>query len=131
MQYERNDNSWKILKRNRSKQKNNTFQNPYIIPLCTSWAFIWVSSIPKFQIEHQNLCPIHVVVRIIYAEGLEFQKLIRSLEQSNSNSERSEQFLATECSFNLFLEISHIIWIRTIRIQIGKNYWDLETCRKS
>ena len=44
-----------------------------------------------------------------------------------SNSERSEQFLVTECFFNLFLEVSHIYEIRTIRIQIGKNYWDLET----
>ena len=30
--------------------------------------------------------------------------------------------------FNLFLEVSQIL---TIRIQIGKNYWDLETSRKS
>ena len=48
-----------------------------------------------------------------------------------SNSERSEQVLVTECFFNLFLEVSHIKWIGTIIIQIGKNYWDLETCRKS
>ena len=40
-----------------------------------------------------------------------------------SNSERSGQFLVTECFsllFYLFLEVSHIEWIRTIRIQIGK-----------
>ena len=48
-----------------------------------------------------------------------------------SNSERSEQFLVTECFFNLFLEISQISKNRAIRIQIGKNYWDLGTCRKS
>ena len=36
--------------------------------------------------------------------------------------ERSEEFLVTECFYNLFLII-------TIQIQIGKNYWDLETCR--
>ena len=36
------------------------------------------------------------------------------------NSERSEQFLVTECFFNLFLEVSQIYQIRTIRIQIGK-----------
>ena len=36
-----------------------------------------------------------------------------------SNSERSEQLLVTEWFF------------RTIQIQIGKNYWDLEPCRKS
>jgi hypothetical protein len=47
-----------------------------------------------------------------------------------SNSERSEQFLVTQ---RFFLTSS---WRfarsnklhRTIRIQIGKNYWDLETC---
>ena len=44
--------------------------------------------------------------------------------KNSSNSERSEQFLVTECFFNLFLEISQIS-------KIGKNYWDLEICRKS
>ena len=48
-----------------------------------------------------------------------------------SNSERSEQFLVKECFFNLFLEISQISKNRTIIVQIGKNYWDLEICRKS
>ena len=48
-----------------------------------------------------------------------------------SNSERSEQFLVTECFFKLFLEISQISKNRRIIIQIGKNYWDLEICRKS
>ena len=33
--------------------------------------------------------------------------------------------------FNLFLEVSQIKFIRKIIIQIGKNYWDLEICRKS
>ena len=48
------------------------------------------------------------------------------------NSERSEQFLVTECFFNLFLEVSHVSKIRTIMVQIGKKkYWDLETCKKS
>ena len=37
------------------------------------------------------------------AEGREFAKILRSLEQ----------------------------FIQTIRIQIGRKYWDLETCRKS
>ena len=37
-----------------------------------------------------------------------------------SNSERSEQFLVTECFFNLFLEVSQLWKIRTIIIQIGK-----------
>ena len=48
-----------------------------------------------------------------------------------SNSERSEQFLVTECFFNLFLEVSQIKKIRTIIFKIGKNYWNLEICRKS
>ena len=47
-----------------------------------------------------------------------------------SNNERSEQFLVTECFFNLFLEVSQIQKIITIMIQIGKNYWDLEIYRK-
>jgi hypothetical protein len=62
------------------------------------------------------------------AEGKEFAKFFRSLKQF-INSETSEQFLATECFFKLFLEVSHIYQIRTI--QIGKNYSDLETCKKS
>ena len=40
------------------------------------------------------------------AEGREFAKFLRSLEHY-SNSERAEQFLVTECFFNLFLEVSH------------------------
>ena len=45
-----------------------------------------------------------------------------------SNFERSEQSLVTECFFNLFLQVSQI---KTIGSQTVKNYWDLETCRKS
>ena len=37
------------------------------------------------------------------AEGREFAKVL-----IYSNSERSEQFLVTECFFNLFLEVSHV-----------------------
>ena len=37
-----------------------------------------------------------------------------------SNSEWSEQFLVTECHFNLFLEVSNILQISTIRTQIKK-----------
>ena len=41
------------------------------------------------------------------AEGQEFAKILRSLNKTiYSNSERSEQFLVTECFFNLFLEVS-------------------------
>ena len=44
----------------------------------------------------------------------------------HSNSKRSKQFLVTKCWMFLINKL-----IRTIRIQIGKSYWDLETCRKS
>ena len=40
--------------------------------------------------------------------------------------ERSEQFLATEYFFDLFLEVSQFSKIWTIRIQIGKKYCKLE-----
>ena len=38
------------------------------------------------------------------AEGREFAKFLRSLEQFI----QTEQFFVTECFFNLFLEVSHI-----------------------
>jgi hypothetical protein len=42
------------------------------------------------------------------AEGREFAKVLRSLEQFIQTVKDPEQFLATECFFNLFLEVSHI-----------------------
>ena len=39
------------------------------------------------------------------AEGQEFAK---DYEITRTNCERSEQFLVTECFFNLFLEVSQI-----------------------
>ena len=36
------------------------------------------------------------------------EKLFEITSTINSNSERSDNFLATECYFNLFLEVSHI-----------------------
>ena len=65
------------------------------------------------------------------AEGREFEFFFEITWTIYSNSERSEQFFITACFFNLFLEISQIKKIRTIIIQIGKEYWDLEICRKS
>ena len=53
-------------------------------------------------------------------EGREFAKFLRSIEQFIQTVERSEQFLVTECFFNLFLEVSQISKNRTIIIQIGK-----------
>ena len=52
-----------------------------------------------------------------------------SLEQF-IQTERSLQFLKQNTIFNLFQEVSQIQYIRTIRIQIGKNNWDLENQRK-
>ena len=46
------------------------------------------------------------------------------------NSERVRTIFETDCFFNLFSEVSQIKYIRTIRIQIGRNNWDLETCMK-
>ena len=45
------------------------------------------------------------------------------------NSERWEIFLE-QCFFTFFLEVSQIWYIKTIRFQIGKNNWHLETCSK-
>ena len=37
------------------------------------------------------------------------EKIVLVIEKKNySNSKRSEQFLVTECFFNLFLDVSHI-----------------------
>ena len=41
------------------------------------------------------------------------------------------KIVLTYCFYNLFLEVSQFWYIRTIRIQIGKNYWNLVICRKS
>ena len=57
------------------------------------------------------------------AEGREFVKFLRSLEQFI----QAEQFLVTEC----FLTCSWRFLISNKLEQIGKKYWDLETCRKS
>ena len=57
------------------------------------------------------------------AEGKEFAKILRSLEH--------EQFIQTVKGQNNFWEQKVFSLALTIRIQIRKNYWDLETCRKS
>ena len=58
------------------------------------------------------------------AEGQEFEIFLRSLEQ----------FIQTVKGQNNFgnIKLLQLVpGIRTIRIQIGKKYWDWETCRKS
>ena len=57
------------------------------------------------------------------AEGQEF-----ATRTIHSNSERSEQNAFLTC-FLRFLISNRLN--RTIRIQIGKKYWYLETCKKS
>ena len=52
------------------------------------------------------------------------------LEQFYANSERSEQFLATECFFNLCLEISQISKNRRIITQIGKKLLGLRNLQE-
>ena len=49
-----------------------------------------------------------------------------------SHSERAVHMIfGTECFYNFLLEVSQIWYNRTIEIQVGKNNWNLETCRKS
>ena len=64
------------------------------------------------------------------AEGREFATFLRSLEYL-FEQEKGRKVFETEWFFNLFLEVSQIWYFGTIKIQIGKNNWDLETCRKS
>ena len=54
------------------------------------------------------------------AESREFSKIW----EIYSNSERSEQFLVTECFFNLFLEVSQIYWsneLEQLELKLEKN----------
>ena len=54
------------------------------------------------------------------AEGREFTKTLRSLEQFCLNSDSSEQFLVTECFFNLFLEVSQIKKLEQLELKLEK-----------
>ena len=67
----------------------------------------------------------------IQAESPEFAKIFRSLENHLFEQWKVATIFKTECFFILFLEVSQTKYIRTIGIQLGKNNWDLETCRKS
>ena len=57
------------------------------------------------------------------AEGREFAKILSSLEQFIQTVKGQNNFY----SWRFLGEQNNSI----IKIQIGKNYWDLETCRKS
>ena len=63
------------------------------------------------------------------AEGRESGNCLRSLEQFILPVKGQTNFY-NRMLFNLFLEVSQNEYIRTIRIQIGKNNFDLETYRK-
>ena len=65
------------------------------------------------------------------AFSLEFQEFFSITGTIFSNSERSEKFLVTECFFNLFLEVSPIQKIRTIRFQIGKKLLGLRNMQEN
>ena len=62
------------------------------------------------------------------AEGREFAKFLRSLEQF-IQTVKGQNNLVTECFFNLFLEVSQRL--EQLESKLQKNYWDLEICRKS
>ena len=48
---------------------------------------------------------------------LRIRKIFEIARTIYSNSERSEQLLVTECFFNLFLEVSHLIDNRRMSLQ--------------
>ena len=62
-----------------------------------------------------------VIEKNFWISRLRIFKIFEITRTIYSNSERSEQFLVTECFFNLFWRF------RTMQIQIGKNNWDSET----
>ena len=64
------------------------------------------------------------------AEGQELTKVLRSLEQFVRNSERSEQFLVTECFSNLFPEV-YYIWETSRNKLKTKNWSDLSLFEQS
>ena len=76
---------------------------------------------------YQNCTDLLIVLEI----EKDFCKIPEFTRPIYSNSESSEQFLVTECFFNLFLEVFSYLSNETMKTQNGKNYWDLETCRKS
>ena len=104
----------------------------------------------KFEAEGREFAKNFEITRTIYSNsgvnGILLPKLFWPTVRKNCSSDQEKvlnlqnfwdhwnnlfkqwkvrTFLVTECFFNLFLEI------RTIIIQIGNNYWDLETYRKS
>ena len=62
----------------------------------------------------------------------EFSKILRSLVQFiQTNSERSEKIFVTECFLACFWRFLTSNKLEQLEFKLGKNYWVLETCRKS
>ena len=71
-----------------------------VLTYCENFFFLFIEK--KIRGWRPRICKIFEITRTIH-----------------SSSERSEQFLVTECYFNFFLEVSQIWWIKAIRIQIA------------
>ena len=85
--------SWGMLPRKVYKERNNKMVFCYQNCSDLQWEKIVLVIEKTFEIRgwRSRICKKIEITRTIY-----------------SNSERSEQFLVTECFFNLFLEVSHI-----------------------
>ena len=76
-----------------------------VVSLCQKWYF--VTKIVLTFCEKKNCSSDREKLLKFEAEGQEFANILRSLEQFVQTVKgRSEQFLVTECFFNLFLEVS-------------------------
>jgi hypothetical protein len=67
------------------------FVTKIVFTYCEKKMFYWSRKTFEIRGWRPRICKIFEITRTIF-----------------SNSERSEQFLVTECFFNLFLEVSHI-----------------------
>ena len=84
--------SWKTTWTRITIQVSNGILIPKLFwPAVRKKCFCNQEKLLKFEAECRGFAKIFEITRTIY-----------------SNSERSEQFFVTECSFNLFLEVSHI-----------------------
>ena len=73
---------------------------------------------------------VRVIEKFFWNSMLKAENFLRTLEQfiktiKGQNNSWNRMF------FTLFQEVSQLLYIRTILIQIGKNNWDSETNRKS
>ena len=97
-----------------------------LLQLCTKWYF--VSKIVLTYYEKKKFSWFELWK--FEAESGKVEKNLSSGEQYIGTVKVSTIF-ETNCFFNLFQEVSQIGYIRIMKIQIGKNNWDLEICRKS